>query len=84
MTLQVGYFSFTIAEVQSLAEDHFLISHFITVFNSLVPRPHPLTKENVSRQEARAGWARDSFRKNRVEFRKGSRKVPDESRIRHH
>ena len=29
------------------------------VVTSLVPRPHPLTRRNVSRQEARAGWSRD-------------------------
>ena len=27
--------------------------------SSLVPRPHPLARRNVSRREARAGWARD-------------------------
>ena len=30
-----------------------------STISSLVPRPHPLTRRNVSRREARAGGARD-------------------------
>ena len=35
------------------------VQNIVKVTPSLVPRPHPLTRRNVSHWEARAGWARD-------------------------